>query len=465
MEDKKNDFKLTIEECELILKHIPGLVIIDDKGKLKYMSPDMAERLSRIGELREEDDYYNMDIQKLHPASKIKTALLGKEELNYYMLSGIPNISRIKPLIEDGIIKGAIDYDLLWRLSDFEQLFKKAETFLNVTKEGIKDRNRKSTDVERKTKYSSIDIVGESEKIIELKQKIYSIAESNSFVLISGETGTGKELIASAIHHLSQRGRGNFIEVNCAAIPENLVESELFGYEEGSFTGAKKDGMIGKFEAADKGTIFLDEVDQLPYHVQPKLLRVLQEREVDKIGGKTIPIDVRVIAATNKNLRGMVKDGTFREDLYYRLNVINVSSPPLRERKEDIPILTRFYLTKLNSMSDKKVNEIAQEVYDLFQRHNWPGNVRELFNALERAFAMCNGEIMRLDDFKDLLFDLLKMQKLPEKKNLQLIRDEAEREAIRESMNLCNGNKSKMAKMLGITRANLYYKLDKFNLL
>lgn len=213
--------------------------------------------------------------------------------------------------------------------------------------------------------------------------------------MISGKTGCGKEVVAHSIHNTSRRCKNPLIAVNCAAIPESLVESEFFGYEEGSFTGAQKGGKTGLFELANHGTLFLDEVDQLPYHIQPKLLRVLQEKEVTHIGGTPTPVDVRVIAATNKDLWQMVLDDKFREDLYYRLNVMEIHIPPLAERKEDIPLLVEHQFQKINQETATNVKNISNEVMELFLRYDWPGNVRELNNLLERSVILCQEETLK----------------------------------------------------------------------
>ena len=214
---------------------------------------------------------------------------------------------------------------------------------------------------------------------------------------------------------------------------------------------------------ADKGTLFLDEIDHLSYHVQPKLLRVLQEGEVDRIGGSKVAVDVRVIAATNKELKQMVADELFREDLYYRLNVINIEAPPLREHKEDIPLLVEQHINKLNNTSGNK-KEIDEKVYDLFYKYSWPGNVRELLNLLERGFAMSGNDRITTNEFGELFVEIIKSSEETESKTLQAVRDDAEREAIRKMLEFFDGNKSKAAVQLGITRANLYHKINKYQL-
>lgn len=242
------------------------------------------------------------------------------------------------------------------------------------------------------------DIIGNSCIIRQKKREAIQASKTNFSVLITGESGTGKEVFARAIHYASARNHRPFVSVNCAAIPAELLESELFGYEEGAFTGAKKGGRKGKFIQADGGTIFLDEIGDMPLVMQAKLLRVLQEREVDTVGGSTpVPVDIRVISATRKNLEQMIQEGSFREDLYYRLNVININLPPLRERQEDIPQLVAYYMETLNREYHRNV-AITKEAVEVLCFHNWTGNVRELDNVIKAAYAVCDGlEIVTAD--------------------------------------------------------------------
>ncbi|NLM44124.1 MAG: sigma 54-interacting transcriptional regulator, partial [Clostridiales bacterium] len=244
-------------------------------------------------------------------------------------------------------------------------------------------------------------IKGKSPAIEALKKKVRKIANSTSTVLITGETGTGKGLLAKAIHAESVRCNNPFVMVNCTSIPENLFESELFGYEEGAFTGAKKGGKPGKFDLAQKGTIFLDEIGEMPLAMQAKLLKVLQEYSIERVGGITsIPVDVRVIAATNKDLDVLIKEKKFREDLYYRLNVIPIYLPPLRERKEDIEILAKEFLDKYNKKLNKNVLGFSYEVMNFFMSYSWPGNIRELENIVEYAVNMSD-DIIDIDDIPE----------------------------------------------------------------
>lgn len=304
-------------------------------------------------------------------------------------------------------------------------------------------------------------IIGESPLLHEVKERAIKAAASPSTVLIQGESGTGKELFARAIHSTSPRENKPFVTINCAAIPEQLLESEFFGYEEGSFTGAARGGKSGKFELADGGTIFLDEIGDMPLHLQSKLLRVLQEKKIDRVGGRVpIPVDVRIIAATNVDLEGKVALGEFRQDLFFRLNVIPINIPPLRERKEDIPILMDYLLRKCNSKMEKSIQGFSMEVVSIFTRYDWQGNVRELENVIEYAVNMEQGNIITLSS---LPLRLRRSRMTAPQSNGMEVKslEEMERETIYKALKLYR-NKDKVAAALGIGRATLYRKLKKY---
>ena len=313
-------------------------------------------------------------------------------------------------------------------------------------------------------RFSFANIIGGSKKMQELFELAGRVAQTDSTVLISGESGTGKELIARAIHFNSPRRDKNFVAVNCSSIPETLLESELFGYTKGAFTGAVKD-KEGKFELADGGTLFLDEVRDLPIELQPKLLRVLQEKEIDKVGGlKPVKINVRIITATNRLLEDAVKSGEFREDLYYRLNVVPLVIPPLRERKDDIPILVQHFLHKFNAGDCK----VAPDVMTAFKRFHWPGNVRELENVIERALVLRKDKgCITIQDIPDNIGrgDILPVERLlidiPDE-GIQL--EEVEKGLILYALKIKNGNQTQAANFLGITRQTLIYRMEKYGI-
>jgi transcriptional regulator with GAF, ATPase, and Fis domain len=292
------------------------------------------------------------------------------------------------------------------------------------------------------------------------------VAPTNSTVLLGGESGVGKDLIARAIHEKSRRASGPFVKINSTAIPENLLESELFGYEKGAFTGAAT-SKPGKFELADKGTLFLDEIGDVPPAIQVKLLRVLQEREFERLGGtRTIKVDVRLIAATNRDLRAALEDGTFREDLYYRLNVVPIDIPPLREHKEDISGLANLFLARFakDSGREEKITGISSAAMQLLVGHYWPGNVRELQNVIERACALAQGGQLEVSDIQ---LDSPRNRNnaasdrfLPDGMTL----DQWEDEMIREALKRASGNKSQAARLLGLSRNALRYRLSKIGI-
>lgn len=305
----------------------------------------------------------------------------------------------------------------------------------------------------------------ESPKMIKLMELIRQVADTKATVMIYGETGTGKELAAQALHTLSSRKDKPFIKVNCAAIPENLLESELFGYEKGAFTGASAK-KPGRFELADGGSIFLDEIGDVSPSVQVKLLRVLQEREFEHLGGtKTIKVDVRIIAASNKDLRDLVGKGLFREDLYYRLNVVPVTIPPLRERKEDISSIANDFLLKSASISGKPPKRFSEAAIKKLEAYTWPGNIRELENIVERCVVITSNEIIGAEDLPAYIMEpvLSEQSKLFQSKLEEKI-DGVEKDTIVKVLKECGGNRTKAAQVLGISRRSLHRKLSKYNI-
>ena len=318
-------------------------------------------------------------------------------------------------------------------------------------------------------KYTFEDIITCSPVLKKVIHQARQFAQAEAAVIVTGETGTGKEMFAQSIHNASLRKSGPFVAVNCAAVPENLLESELFGYEEGAFTGARKGGKKGLFELAHDGTIFLDEIGELPLKLQARLLRVLQEKAVIRVGGdRVIPINVRIIAATHRNLDEAVKNGTFRQDLYYRLNVLRLSLPPLRERSEDIPLLIDRLLEKICNRTRKPRPEISDEVLDVLCSYKWPGNVRELENILERLVALKAGRRVYPEDIKEMI-------KVPEKKiynkeiegpviELRGSLKDMERAIIRKTLELTGYDKEKTSKKLGISQTTLWRRLKEWNI-
>jgi DNA-binding NtrC family response regulator len=354
---------------------------------------------------------------------------------------------------------GASDYVLKpFSLSEMRMVIHKE---LDVHK--LREENRSLREALGK-RYVHPNIVARSAKMQEVLATVDRVAITNSTVLLGGESGVGKDLIAHAIHQKSRRSGGPFIKINSTAIPENLLESELFGYEKGAFTGASV-SKPGKFELADKGTLFLDEIGDVPPATQVKLLRVLQEREFERLGGtRTIKVDVRLIAATNRDLREALEQGSFREDLYYRLNVVPIDIAPLRQRKEDIPDLTTLFISSFSGESGKPIDGITPEAMQVLVNYHWPGNVRELQNIIERACALTKGTVLKVEDIH---LDVRPARStngagnfLPEGMTLEQWEDEM----IRESLRRANGNKSQAARLLGLSRNALRYRLSKIGI-
>ena len=354
---------------------------------------------------------------------------------------------------------GASDYVL--------KPFSLAEMRMVVHKEldvrNLREENRSLREALGK-RYAHPNIVARSAKMQETLATVERVAPTNATVLLGGESGVGKDLIARAIHEKSRRATGPFVKINSTAIPENLLESELFGYEKGAFTGAAA-SKPGKFELADKGTLFLDEIGDVPPATQVKLLRVLQEREFERLGGtKTIKVDVRLVAATNRNLRAALEQGTFREDLYYRLNVVPIDIAPLRERKEDIPELVNLFVSRFAGDSGKPVEGISPEAMKVLVNYHWPGNVRELQNIIERACALAKGTTIEVAD--------IHLDSHPGKGAdagnhflpAGLTLEQWEDEMIQEALRRAHGNKSQAARLLGLSRNALRYRLSKIGI-
>ncbi|HIS14776.1 MAG TPA: sigma-54-dependent Fis family transcriptional regulator [Candidatus Ornithospirochaeta stercorigallinarum] len=328
----------------------------------------------------------------------------------------------------------------------------------------LQEQNKKLTEeinkLRSQQRYSKI--IGKSGKLSEMMQIINQVASTKASVLITGESGTGKELVADAIVSLSDRKDKPFIKVHCASLSESLLESELFGHEKGAFTGATAQKR-GRFELADGGTIFLDEIGEINPSTQVKILRVLQEREFERVGGeKTIKVDVRVIAATNRNLLEEVKKGAFREDLYYRLNVVHIEVPPLRERKEDIELLALNFLDQFNKEDGRKIEGISSQARKALLSYDWPGNIRELKNSIESSVVLARGNIIQLEDLPAQITSQVAENKSSITIDLPVTMEEAERKIILSTIEYCAGNKSRASELLEIGRKTLHRKLNEY---
>jgi PAS domain S-box-containing protein len=370
-------------------------------------------------------------------------------------------VQRVPIRDEAGKVIGAVGQVMFRDVAEITELAQK----LNLLESKLEYYERELEHL-RSSKYTFDHIIGTSPAIEEAKRLALKAAEGQSTVLLLGESGVGKELFAHAIHHASPRRSKAFVRVNCSSIPRELMESELFGYEAGAFTGAGRRGKPGKFELANQGAIFLDEIGDMPLEMQPKLLRVLQEKEVERVGGtKTLAVDFRLITATNADPEALVKAGRLRQDLFYRLNVVPIRIPPLRERREDIPAISRHLLARLREEQGVRPLGISPEVLGLFQRYDWPGNIRELTNVLERASYAADGPQIEMEHLPLFLRgprDVRAGER--QRSNLRLALREAERDAVVRALKMAKGNKAKAAKLLGIHRTGLYQKLSRLRL-
>jgi PAS domain S-box len=448
--DALNNIKLGMNELTTVLETThEGIFAIDNKGYIKHCNY-MAEELFRTVK----NDMVGSHISKFMrgtPALEVIRSGKGyteNEEIYANDRGTFHFIVTAKPFFTEDIIAGAV--------LSFRDIEEAQKLVYNINT--------------RAFKYTFDDIMGDSEPIRRAKNQALLTARGNSTVLITGESGTGKEMFAKAIHYSSSRSKGPFVTVNCGAIPENLLESELFGYDKGAFTGANDKGKIGKFELANGGTIFLDEIGDMPLHLQVKILHVLQNMRFERVGGnKVIIVDVRVIAATNKDLESMIRENTFREDLYYRLSVIPLTIPPLRGRKSDIKLLMYYFLNKYNTFMNKNITGFTEEVEHIYEAYDWPGNVRELENAVEYGTNMAFGDQIGIDAVPARLLkneiNMIQIEDsdLPLNEQVKFY----EKEILTRKLKKYGGNsnaKDLVAKELGLSRATLYRKLTELDI-
>lgn len=427
-------------------------VVVDGQGLVTYLNDNYCKF---IGVKLE--DAIGKHVQDVIENTRMHiVAQTGKEEIaDIQFIRGNHMIANRVPLCSKGKIVGAVG-TVLYR--DTKEWMKMNSHIKDLLLEI--EQYKKKLGNQNGATYSLQDIVGSSIQINKIKEKVMKISSGDVSILLMGESGTGKELFAHSIHQLSERSMKPFVKVNCAAIPVDLLESELFGYEGGAFTGAKKGGKLGKFQLADSGTLFLDEIGDMPLDAQVKILRVLQEGEVEAIGSeKTQKIDVRIIAATNQSLETLIKENRFREDLYYRINVIPIKIPPLRERVEDIRVLAKFLLAKITKRTGKRVISFEAAVMDFFMHHEWPGNVRELENVIESAVHLTNTEIIKLEDLPDQMQSNHYTTK--QSMNLKEVLARAERQAIENAIERAGGDKLRAASLLGVGKSSFYEKMKK----
>lgn len=449
--------KMSLDMIEDLLAHAyEGFALVDKEGRI------VKWNYHKLLGIKEEDAIGKHVTEVIENTRLHLVVKTGKKEIrDIQRIQGHDMVANRVPIIRGGEIIGAVGAVLFKDASDVREMAKELIELENKI-------NEYKGEIERlqDSRYTFNSIITQNPKMEYLKRLGRTAARSNSTVLILGESGTGKELFAQAIHKASYRKFGPFIPINCAAIPKELLESELFGYEAGAFTGARKEGKPGKFELANGGTIFLDEIGDMPLEMQVKLLRVLEEKEFERVGGnKKITLDARIIAATNEKIEEAVEKGKFREDLYYRLNVINIDIPPLRDRKEDIPLLCDHlieYLSKELNTDKKKIDERTMEI---LMEYHWPGNVRELRNVLERAITLSSQKLILPNHLPErLVKNKMEIRDGERVYPLKEVVAEAEKEAIIAALNQAKGNKTLAAESLGIHRTALYRKMEKYNI-
>lgn len=458
-EELNNTKKLKATLEAVVENPYEGMVAVDENARIIMMNQFYRDVLGGL----DLEDVLGKHIWEFTPHSQlpetIKTGVTQFGEL-WKVANHEFMIMRV-PIRKDGKIIGAIG-KTLFKDMGLARVFAKKLIQLENDLEYYKEELRKVHNSE----YTFDQIIGESDKIQTAKNLAQRAARTSSTVLIMGESGTGKEIFAHAIHNAGLRRQGPFVKVNCAAVPETLLESELFGYAEGAFTGARKGGKPGKFELANRGTIFLDEIGDMSLNMQAKLLRVIQEREVERVGGtQIIKIDVRVIAATNRDLRQMVEENKFRRDLFYRLNVVVLELPPLRERIEDLDLLLSYLIARLNSNLSTQVMLVSDDAKDVLRQYAWPGNIRELENILERTMNISDDRVIQPEHLPVQLRRAVGETKGGAgQKTLEEALQTAEKEIILNALRQAGGNKMQAARVLNIHRSVLYKKLAKYRL-
>lgn len=449
---------------DTVLEHAyDGIVMIDSTGKINFLSQVMCELFGTSQEVA-----MGQPVERIFPSFQLPVVLqTGIAEMSDVLeINGIQYLIHRIPIQSDKNIVGAIGKVMFRQLKEVREVAKRLDQ-LESEVAYYKEQLKKHTS----TKFTWDHIISNNPQIERLKRIANQASKGQSTIMLRGDSGTGKELFAHAIHASSNRKNGPFITINCAAIPDQLLESELFGYESGAFTGADRAGKRGKFDLANGGTLFLDEIGDMSPHLQAKLLRVLQEREFYRVGGsERIEVDVRIIAATHKPLEDLVESGHFRQDLYYRLHVISLEIPPLRDRKEDILHLANHFIQELNTQMGTSILGLAPEVEQLLLSYSWPGNIRELRNVMERAMTFAEHGKIQTEDLPDLILNQKRQENhvgvISEAglsmKNRQ---QETEKEMILAALTQTNGNRSLAAKTLGMSRSTFYEKCNKYQLL
>jgi transcriptional regulator with PAS, ATPase and Fis domain len=432
-----------------------AVIVINTEGTVVYINPGYERELSTrshrlVGRKMQEMEPNSVTLKVL----KTGKAVIG--QMSRIESLGIDIVVNSTPIFKHGVLIGAVT------------IFKNITDVMRLGREVLKVDDIDQDMVKKKTAEGFKKIIGQNRVFREMLSKAKKASLSDINILLLGETGTGKDLIARAIHDSSKRKSGHFIEINCAAIPEHLLESELFGYEEGAFTGARKGGKVGKFELAQGGTLFLDEIGDMSIGLQAKLLLFLQEKSFERVGGtRKIRADVRILAATNQNLEMRMREGKFRPDLYFRLNVFSLRIPPLRERKDDIPLLSIHFLQKFSQKEVRDVKLSFSALKALTQYH-WPGNIRELRNIIETAVVLSDKEFIEKEDLPEYLLSFLPVSdKLSNSLDILNFDDRVsifEKELISNALERAKNNRSKAIDMLGISRSSFYQKLEKYKI-
>lgn len=447
-----------IEMLEIIFDSIyNGVMVTDPDGFVIYFNTPYGRFLG-VNPKEQIGKHCTQVIENTRMQIVAKT---GKEEINQsHSIRGQNMVVQRIPIKKDGKVIAVFGQVMFKDVRDVGRLAKK----LSLLESKVELYEQELISL-RATRYTFDSIAGNSETIKALKMEALKAAATNLPVLITGESGTGKELFAQAIHNASPRRLNPFVRINCAAIPRELMESELFGYDRGAFTGAKYKGKPGKFELAHRGTLFLDEIGDLPLEMQPKLLRVLEEKEVERVGGTSlIRVDFRLIAASNQNLELMMTDGRFRKDLFYRLNVISLNIKPLRERPDDIIPLSQHILKQLALEYSFPTIGIDSKAEDILTRYDWPGNCRELCNVLERTVSSLEGNVITASGLPFQLYSKKQTHQPMGKLSLKEVHGNVERDAILSALSATNNNKAQAARLLGIHRTLLYKKIKRYNL-
>ncbi len=446
---------LSYEMIQQVLELMDPIAVFDPNGYYLYVN---ANWRTCIGISLSDEELRKLRPWDILPDSRVETVIKTHRPIigEIITINQAPVFVSYFPIFNGNKFEGV----LMWQMLQGMEQASKAAKMVELLQQELATVHSNLNQIKLEEQVL-VDIVGDSPAIKQLRREILAAARTNSSVLIEGETGTGKEMAARAIHRLSKRKNGRFVPINCSAIPETLIESEFFGYEDGAFTGARRGGHTGKLELANEGTLFLDEIHQMGLSMQPKLLRVLQERQIERLAGnRSIPVDFRCLAAANVDLKELSSKGLFRDDLYYRLNVVCIKLPPLRSRKEDIPKLVNMFIGQLNSRLETNIIAINDSALQMLMDYDWPGNVRELQNAVEAAMNRAWDGILEARHFR---LDVPRSHSSCGNSGV-FQRDKAqfEKDVISKVLRECNWNKSAAAAKLGISRSVLYSKLRKY---